>query len=66
VLTIPLAIVMAIMYVFFADERAANRAAHEICPDTHVVRVDGQFQFGCGGRDYAVRCDDGECAAEPL
>lgn len=65
-LTVPLAIIMVFFYCFFADERAANRVAHEICPDTHVVRVDDRFQFGCDGQNYAVLCDDGECAIEPL
>ncbi|MGH0032581.1 MAG: hypothetical protein ACQGVC_22545 [Myxococcota bacterium] len=65
-LTVPLAIIMVIVYVCMADTRAANHVAHEICPDTHVVRVDDRFEFGCDGRDYAVVCDDGECATAPL
>ena len=63
-LTIPLTIVSLFLWLHFADERMANRVAHEICPDTHVVRVDGRFEFGCEGRDYAVVCDDGECVIE--
>jgi hypothetical protein len=66
VLSIPIIIIMVVLYVFFGDERAANRAAHEICPNTHVVRVDDHFQFGCDGHEYAVLCDRGECAVDPL
>ena len=65
-LTVPVIIVMVIMYFFFADERAANRAAHEICPDTHVIRVDDQYRFGCDGHDYSVVCDEGKCTVEAL
>ena len=65
-LTIPVAILMVVFHCLFADERAANRVAHEICPDTHVVRVDGRFEFGCDGREYAVACDDAGCGIEPL
>lgn len=65
-LTVPLAILMALAYCLLADHRAANRAAHEICPDAHVARVDDRFRFGCDGRHYTVHCDDGECDVEPL
>jgi hypothetical protein len=64
-----MALVMVVMSVFFADERAANRAAHEICPTTHVARVDGQFRFACHGEEYAVRCEGmlrKECVVEPM
>lgn len=65
-LTVPLAILMVLLHFFFAEERTANRLAHEVCPNTHVVRVDDRFQFTCDGHDYVVLCDDGQCAIEPL
>ena len=67
-LSIPIAIVVGILYVVFGGERAANIAAHEICPSTHVVRADGEFRFACDGQRYVVRCEGRfrkQCTVEP-
>ena len=66
VLTVPLAIIMVLAYVFTADTRSAKRVAREQCPGTQVERVDGQLRYECEGRHYAVRCDGGECTVDPL
>lgn len=60
-LSIPLALLMVILQLAFADERAATHAAEEFCPGTRVVRVEGEARFGCRGLDYVVRCDEGDC-----
>lgn len=66
-LVLPVALVMVILSLVFGDERAANIAAHEICPMTHVVRdEDDRWVFGCDGRRYHVDCGGGECAVTPL
>ncbi len=64
--TVPLAIVMLVVHFVYADERAANQAAHEVCPDTHVTQVDEHFEFACEGAAYAVHCPDGECRVSAL
>jgi len=64
--TVPLAILMLVMHFAFTDERAANHAAHEVCPDTDVTQVNDHFEFACDGTAYAVHCPDGECGVTAL
>lgn len=63
--TVPVALIMAILFLVFGDERAANIAAHKICPNTHVIRAGENFEFGCDGRNYRVLCADRVCEVEP-
>lgn len=64
-LALPVALIILVLSVVHADRRHANQAAHAVCPETHVVEVDGRFEFGCGGREYVVTCDHGDCAVAP-
>ena len=64
-LTVPIAIIMIILHFAFADERDANRVAHEVCPETHMTRVDEHFEFGCGGKHYSVDCSRNGCDVQP-
>lgn len=64
-ITGPIGIIMIGLFFFFADERAANRAAHEICPETYVTKAGDHFEFQCGGRAYGVHCSDGDCDVQP-
>ena len=45
----------------FADEKAAYIAAHELCPDTFVERIDDRSYFECEDTAYVVSCHDGSC-----
>ena len=56
------AIPILILAFVFADERAANVAAHEICPDTHVIRAAGGFEFSCEQEQFRVECEGGSCS----
>ncbi len=62
----PLSVLMLALTIHFADEREANRLAHEICPDTHVTKVEGRFEFECDGTRFAVPCVDGVCELSPV
>ena len=65
-LTIPLAIIMIIMHFVYADQRDASRAAHEVCAESQVTRVDEHFEFGCEETLYSVHCSHGDCNVRPL
>ena len=63
-IALPLAIFILVTSIIYGDQRNANLAAHEICPETHVARVDDHFEFGCDGKQYTVDCSDGDCQIE--
>ncbi|MBJ17879.1 MAG: hypothetical protein CL933_00510 [Deltaproteobacteria bacterium] len=65
-LNLILAIPIAILAFFFADEKAANIAAHEICTDAHVVKATEGFDFSCDKGDFNVVCVDSVCTAKPI
>lgn len=56
-----LAIPLILAWWLFADERDANRLAHEVCPQTHVVRAGDAFAFSCQAGQFRVVCSDGSC-----
>ena len=65
-LNLILPIPIPILAFFFADEKAVDSAAHEICSDAHVAKAAEGFDFSCDQGSFYVTCVDGACIAKQV